>query len=125
MCIRDRRNATWHWCGVEDVETPVSYTHLDVYKRQGLSHTCGVKVDGSAACWGSNSNGQTNAPPEAFQSISAGYQHSCGVKTDGNVVCWGGNSDGQSTVPTAVSYTHLDVYKRQRRNRGVLGSECR
>jgi alpha-tubulin suppressor-like RCC1 family protein len=29
----------------------------------GVSHTCGVKTDGSVACWGRNVEGQTTAPP--------------------------------------------------------------
>ena len=27
----------WHWLMVPAMLVPVSYTHLDVYKRQGLS----------------------------------------------------------------------------------------
>ena len=57
----------------------------------GSSHTCGVKVDGSVACWGDDSSG-------SFTSVSAGDGHTCGVKTGGSVACWGHNFADQSVV---------------------------
>ena len=71
----------------------------------GALHTCGVKRDGSVACWGSNEDlegnvvGQATPPAGEFASISAGALHTCGVKRDGSVACWGLNEDGQSTPP--------------------------
>ena len=53
----------------------------------GGHHSCGVKADGSVACWGYNTYGQSNAPAGAFLSVSAGLYHSCGVKADGSVAC--------------------------------------
>jgi hypothetical protein len=29
----------------------------------GPIHNCGMKADGSAACWGNNVNGQSTPPP--------------------------------------------------------------
>ena len=52
-------------------------------------HTCGVKTDGTVACWGANSFGQATPPGGTFQQVSAGYAHTCGVKTGGEVACWG------------------------------------
>ena len=34
MCIRDRTSVATHWLPNIIKEFPVSYTHLDVYKRQ-------------------------------------------------------------------------------------------
>ena len=62
----------------------VSYTHLDVYKRQ--ASRCGT-VAGSA-----------------LRATSV-ESRSCGTKTTGMTSGWTGIQ--------AVSYTHLDVYKRQ------------
>lgn len=32
----------------------------------GNSHSCGIKADGSVACWGDNGYGQTNTPAGAL-----------------------------------------------------------
>ena len=68
----------------------------------GGYHTCGVKADGSVACWGYNGYGQTTATAGAFLSVSAGYQHNCGVKADGGVACWGHNGYGQTSGPAGA-----------------------
>src|SRR5262245_29222333 len=46
----------------------------------GYAHSCGVKTDGTLACWGSNASGQVapsgGLPVGAFAQVSAGYAHS-------------------------------------------------
>ncbi len=97
-------------------------SHLGV----GWNHSCAVKTDGSAWCWGYNNFGQlginvttTYNYPVAVNGLGAGTTVSidggdnatCAVKTDGSAWCWGANSDGQvgdgtttmRTVPAAVS----------------------
>ena len=73
----------------------------------GLIHTCGVRVDGSVKCWGSDSRGSTTPPSGEFASVSTGWGHTtCGVRIDGSVACWGsnedfdGNENGQATPPS-------------------------
>jgi alpha-tubulin suppressor-like RCC1 family protein len=74
----------------------------------GGAHTCGLTSDGSAWCWGSNTNGQLgdgsftarNAPISVaisvkFASISAGFDHTCALTSAGAVWCWGMNNRGQ------------------------------
>ena len=65
----------------------------------GAIHTCGVRSDGSAACWGSNGRGLSTPPVGSFDSVSAGGRHTCGVRSDGSVACWGSNVYGQATPP--------------------------
>ncbi len=65
----------------------------------GGFHTCGVKTDGSAACWGFDDSGQATPPAGEFVSVSAGGSHNCGVNTDGSVICWGDDTVGQATPP--------------------------
>ena len=66
---------------------PVSYTHLDVYKRQ-------VVIGGATFALGASRRSTTR---ESVQNTPGGSER---------VV-------EQHDVMTSVSYTHLDVYKRQ------------
>ena len=68
--------------------TPPSTTAFTAVSA-GADHSCGVRVDGSVACWGSNYEGEVDAPGGAFSVVSAGGSHSCGVRVDGTVACWG------------------------------------
>ena len=75
----------------------------------GFGHTCGVRSDGSAACWGSNVNARTRqfarqATPPAIdlEQVSAGYAHSCGIDGEGGIVCWGDNGFLQSWPPAGI-----------------------
>jgi len=52
----------------------------------GLVETCGLRLDGSATCWGYVAPAP---PPGAFTQISVGWIHVCGLRPDGSVVCWG------------------------------------
>ena len=68
------------------------------------SHTCGLKVDGSAVCWGRNSHGQATPPVgETFATISSGGWHTCGLRADGSgvVICWGGRNEDRPVMPPA------------------------
>jgi len=85
----------------------------------GGDHTCALKIDGSAYCWGSNQYGQLGVSrtdttcgagnarfpcattPQLvqaglqFASISAGQRHTCAITRTREAYCWGSNSDGQ------------------------------
>ena len=74
----------------------------------GGGHTCALRSDGVAFCWGRNFSGElgdgtlddqatpvrvAGAPP--FVAISAGDTHSCGLTAGGEAYCWGDNVHGQ------------------------------
>ena len=85
----------------------------------GQAHTCGVSNDGSAFCWGNNSDGQLGSdlsdPPlapipvstsERFSAISAAAFHTCALTQEGAPYCWGRGlgfgRDGTMVPPTPV-----------------------
>ena len=73
----------------------------------GSAHSCGLRSDATAVCWGDNWFGQADAPSGSFTAVSAGVHHSCGVRSDATAVCWGDNSGSKADAPsgsfTAVS----------------------
>ena len=76
----------------------------------GWRHTCGLRTDGIAQCWGNNEYGQSDPPDGvSFTAITTGHWHTCGLRTDSTAQCWGGNWDGQSDAPdgkfTAITAT--------------------
>ena len=55
----------------------------------GIGHTCALRQDGTASCWGHDNDGETTPPPGAFMELSASFEHTCGLRGDGSVECWG------------------------------------
>jgi alpha-tubulin suppressor-like RCC1 family protein len=90
----------------------------------GFSHTCAVRVDGTARCWGSKSGGKlgtgesniaapfilttaaTVASLSDAVSITAGTNHTCAVRASGSVSCWGSNFAGALGNGGADNATH-------------------
>ena len=92
----------------------VSYTHLDVYKRQAFSRGRGSQrsVNGYGfwqhlSCWPHRSSDRCRYV--SYTHLSHLYCSYAGLFR--NVYKTGRNYRNGGTVP--VSYTHLDVYKRQ------------
>jgi alpha-tubulin suppressor-like RCC1 family protein len=99
----------------------IHFSQIDAFAY----HTCAVRTDGGASCWGDNSNGdlgngtysQTSLPisvaglPGSVAQIATGLYHTCAVLTDGSARCWGNGSQGQigagnntqSVLPVQVS----------------------
>ncbi|NNE74461.1 MAG: RCC1 repeat-containing protein [Acidimicrobiales bacterium] len=80
----------------------------------GDDHSCAVRLDGSAWCWGQNDKGQLGDDTTSdslvpvpvrgpggvslltgVSTVSAGAKYTCALKIDGTVWCWGQNSQGQ------------------------------
>ena len=54
--------------------TPDTPQHRLKSVSAGRVHSCGVREDGTAVCWGDNDSGQADAPGGVFKSVSAGGQ---------------------------------------------------
>ena len=71
-------------------------------------HTCGLRPDGSAVCWGDDYDGLASPPRgERFASISSGGAHTCALWPDGSATCWGSDEDGQSSPPTGGRFASI------------------
>ncbi len=68
----------------------------------GYGKTCGLRSDGTVACWGWNDDGQSTPSTGTFVQVSAGGYHTCGLRSDGTVACWGQNGNGQATPPAGT-----------------------
>ncbi|MFT3771831.1 MAG: fibrinogen-like YCDxxxxGGGW domain-containing protein [Minicystis sp.] len=68
----------------------------------GGDFTCVVMTDGTLACWGDDSFGQTDAPSGTFTQVSAGNWHGCAIRTDGTLACWGDDYYGQASPPSGT-----------------------
>ena len=94
----------------------------------GAINTCGVKSDGTLACWGDNAYGESSPPTGTFTSVAADAYSACGVKTGGTVACWGDNSNGQNS-PNTSSYRMVSagaypfLPDQERWNSGLLGQQ--
>jgi len=85
-----------------DAAKSVTATFVTRYSSvsAGSAEACGVKIDSTIACWGSNSWGEATPPAGTFTSVSAGDAHSCGVKIDGTIACWGSKNCPQVLMPS-------------------------
>jgi hypothetical protein len=75
----------------------------------GANHTCGVKTDGTVACWGAGTTDecqdigdncrQSRPPTGAFEQVTVGNYHSCAITAERKVQCWGYPSEGRLVPP--------------------------
>jgi hypothetical protein len=72
----------------------------------GTYHTCGLRVDGTLACWGRDLSGESSPPGGSFTHLAVGGAHSCAIRNTGEVACWGRNDRGQLVAP-AGSFRQL------------------
>jgi hypothetical protein len=63
---------------------------------------CGVRANGTVACWGGDLAGETSPPSGTFTQVSAGDVFTCGLKTDDHVACWGNGNSGQLSIPPGI-----------------------
>src|ERR1043165_1424022 len=80
----------------------------------GDGHSCAIRDDHTAWCWGRNETGQLGdgtvddriepvqvAGATRFTAIAAGFDHTCALAEDRSVWCWGSNDAGQLGSATA------------------------
>ena len=117
------------------VDTPAAVSGLAnaIAVSAGGDHTCAVKADFTAVCWGGNATGQLgndvlavqdsptpvsvhlgfNQPLTGLATISAGSGHTCATAQSGSVWCWGDDGAGQlgNGVPGGHTWIPQQVRK--------------
>ncbi len=103
----------------------IAFSNFDITSvNSGETNTCVVLADGTALCWGSNTDGQlgdgttnSSVAPVAVAGLSnivgigSGRGHTCAAVSDQTIKCWGDNEFGQlgngsnadSLTPVTVS----------------------
>lgn len=122
VCDDGCGNGVCHASGGEDhASCPDDCGWTDL--SAGEKHTCGLKADGTAWCWGDNIDGQLGdgtiesrlTPVRVGEltdlvAIAAGKKHTCAIDTQGHGWCWGDNTQGQlGNASIAPSVTPVPV----------------
>ena len=55
----------------------------------GRRYTCGLRTDGTVACWGEDRDGRTDPVEGTFEHLSVGSDHACAIDERGHIRCWG------------------------------------
>ena len=96
--------------GTLDCSAPGLLLPTGVFSQVSVAaaHGCGLRLDRTAACWGSNLFGEATAPNGSFFELGTAYEQSCGRRTDGTLVCWGDAREGQASTPPGA-FSQLSV----------------
>ena len=92
----------------ESLQPPGVFTQI----AAGEWHTCGLRPDGDADCWGQDTIGTNRwdelttpwatrhavswkdarpaPPPDPYTALAAGNFHTCAIRDDRTIDCWGG-----------------------------------
>jgi hypothetical protein len=74
-------------------DTPDTFASVSA----GDLFACGLRTDGTLACWGNSGRGETDVPAGTFVSLSASTGDGgavCALRTDDTLACWGGYDMG-------------------------------
>ena len=114
--VRDGSLQCWSWTP-GGLGPPYELAQGSDYSRvfAGVGHSCALKADGAAFCWGSNSFGQLgdgtttdrdNAAEVTgglqFSTLAVGMLHTCGITDGGRAYCWGNDQFGQLGIGGAT-----------------------
>ena len=105
--------------GVVDVPTAIGGTLRLARIDAGGTHTCGLRGNGEAHCWGTGAigigTGTAAAAPTRvstelrFASISAGEDRTCAATTGGATYCWGERFTAGGTPPDPLKSARIPL----------------
>lgn len=81
---------------------------FSVLSSERQLHFCGIRIDGSIACWGQVRVGPT-PPAGNFKNVYVGGYDNCALRTDDTVACWGSDSPNPQWTPPSGTFRQLSV----------------
>ncbi len=90
------------WNLVGGTNVPSASGHYAQISVGNDGYLCGVRLDGTAGCEGSQADATRQPPAGKFLEVAANGAGACGIQSDGNVDCWGGVPDPSSPVMAGV-----------------------
>lgn len=91
----------------------------------GYAHSVAILGNGTLLAWGSNQQGQTNAPKINYGSIRGmgiGWFHNLVFLANNTVLCWGSNLYGQCKIPKFLQPQSSSGYSPPSVNRMTAGA---
>ena len=75
------------------------------------THTCGVRTEGSLACWGGSipQDIQQITKSNSFISVSSSFHTACGIHAEGYVLCWGASNSNSIREPPRGSFISISA----------------
>ena len=71
---------------------------------------CGLRTDGTVACWRGNPPDRMEVPEGRFTAVAAGATLSCGIRSSGTVECWGDGGRSGGTEAPEGRFTALSSF---------------
>jgi hypothetical protein len=106
LCVKSNVSDT-HTCWGSDSDGQVSGPNGQDFQEVALGDdfSCGLKLDGSLVCWGSDAFGVISDMPtgSSWTSLAAGRDHVCALTDTGEARCWGKDANGQAPVGGTLS----------------------
>jgi hypothetical protein len=87
---------------------PIDGAFADVAAIHDDFGGCGIRTDGTVACWGDDTWGQASPPEGRFTDIAAGRMTVCAIGIDSHISCWGRGLYGAADPP-AGHYSALAI----------------
>jgi hypothetical protein len=103
--LTEEGRALCYWMGPDT--TPVAQERFESLETSSPGLVCGLRVDGTVRCWGSEAQGELAAPAGQYIEQCVGAFHWCGLTSDGHVRCVGEDMYGETEIPEGPVYGAL------------------
>ena len=90
----------WAWDEDETVPSPAPADRFTQVSATS-GYACGVRIDSTLACWGTNERWPAAPPAGTFSQVSVGSYRACAVGTDARLVCWTWTASGLGELAEA------------------------